>query len=70
MKIILKEDGEGFLAKVKGSETLFAFGFSKQEALDELLSVVDMTMDFHLELVEIERKARQELLTNRAAYAL
>ncbi|HKL22032.1 MAG TPA: hypothetical protein VJ904_09515 [Tichowtungia sp.] len=70
MKILVKEDGEGYLARVRGSENLFAYGLTKDEALDELSGVIDMTMDFHLEQIEIERRARQELLTNRASYAV
>lgn len=70
MKILVKEDGEGYLARVRGSENLFAYGLTKDEALDELSGVIDMTMDYHLEQVEIERRARQELTTNRAAYAV
>ena len=70
MKILVKEDGEGFLARVRGSNNLFAYGLTKDEALEELSNVIDMTMDFHLEQVEIERHARHELETNRAAYAV
>lgn len=70
MKIIVKEDGEGFLARVRGSDNLFAYGLTREEALDELSGVIEMTMDYHLEQIDIERRARQELLTNRAAYAV
>jgi len=70
MKILVKEDGKGFLARVRGSDNLFAYGLTRENALDELSSVIDMTMDFHLEQVEVERHARQELMTNRAAYAV
>jgi len=70
MKIIVKEDGEGYLARVRGADNLFAYGLSREEALDELASVIEMTMDYHLEQVDIERRARKELLTNRAAYAV
>ncbi|VGO17449.1 hypothetical protein PDESU_06045 [Pontiella desulfatans] len=70
MKILVKEDGEGYMARVRGSDNLFAYGFTKEEALDELSGVIDMTMDYHLEQVDIERRARQELMENRAAYAL
>jgi predicted RNase H-like HicB family nuclease len=70
MKLIVKEDGEGYLACVRGSENLFAYGLTKDEALDELSGVIDMTMDYHLEQLEIERRARNELMTHRAAYAV
>jgi len=70
MKLVVKEDGEGYLVRVQGVDNLFAYGLTKDEALDELSGVIDMTMDYHLEQVEIERRARQELTTNRAAYAV
>lgn len=70
MKLIVKEDGEGYLARVRGSENLFAYGLTKDEALDELSCVIDMTMDYHLEQLEIERRARNELMTRRATYAV
>ena len=49
MKILVKEDGEGYLARVRGADNLFAYGLSRDEALDELTSVIEMSMDFHLE---------------------
>ncbi len=70
MKMIVKEDGDGYLARVQGVDNLFAYGATKDEALDELCGVIDITMDYHLEQIEIERRARRELLTNRAAYAI
>lgn len=70
MKLIVKEDGEGYLARVRGPENLFAYGLTKDEALEELSGVIDMTMDYHLEQLEIERRARNELMTHRATYAV
>lgn len=70
MKILVKEDGEGFLARVRGSDNLYAYGLTREEALNELSNVIEMTMDYHLEQVDLERRARQELLTNREAYAV
>jgi len=61
MKIEVKPDGDGFLAKVRGRKNLFAFGYSEEEAPKELGNVVDMVMDFHLEQVETERKVRNQL---------
>jgi predicted RNase H-like HicB family nuclease len=70
VKIIVKEDGDGYLARVRGSQNLYAYGLTEEQALEELSGVIDMTMDYHLEQVDIERRARQELLTKRAAYAV
>ncbi len=61
MKIEVKQDGDGYLAKVRGRKNLFAFGYSEKEALQELGNVVDMMMDYHLEQVEMERKIRNQL---------
>ena len=61
MKIEVKQDGDGYLAKVRGQTNLFAFGYSEEEALKELANVVDMIMDYHLEQVEMERKVRNQL---------
>ena len=61
MKIEVKQDGDAFLAKVRGRKNLFAFGYSEEEALRELGNVVDMVMDYHLEQVETERKVRNQL---------
>ena len=49
MKIIIKKDGEGYLAKIKDHQNLFAFAYSKKEAIIELNNVVEMIMDYHLE---------------------
>jgi len=42
MTVDVKRDGEGFLAKVRGEENLYAFAFSKADALRELGNVVEM----------------------------
>ena len=49
MKIIIKKDGEGYLAKIKDHQNLFTFAYSKKEAIRELNNVVEMIMDYHLE---------------------
>ncbi len=36
MKIEIKKDGEGYLAKVNGQDNLFALAYSKKEAISEL----------------------------------
>ncbi|NLX26792.1 MAG: hypothetical protein GXY61_12695 [Lentisphaerae bacterium] len=68
MQIEVKKDGDGYLAKVKGRENLYAFGASEEEALNELGNVVEMMMDYHLEQVEVERKVRNQL--QKAAHAV
>ncbi len=44
MAIEVNKDGEGFLAKICGRDNLYAFGYSEDEALQELENVVDMVM--------------------------
>lgn len=61
MKIEVKQDGDGYLAKVRGRKNLFAYGLSEKEALRELSNVVEMIMDYHLEQIEVERKVRNQL---------
>ncbi len=70
MKILVKEDGDGFLARVRGSQNLFAFGTTQKRALNELSNIIDMMMDFHLEQIEQERHAKQALLNERGAYGV
>jgi len=66
MQTIIEKDGDGYLAKVEGHPNLFAFAYSKQEAIVELKNVVEMIMDYHLEQVNSERIIRNEL----ASYAM
>ena len=42
MQVTIEKDGEGFLAKVIGTDELYAFGYTKQEALRELSNVIEM----------------------------
>ena len=49
--ISIKKDGGGYLAEVIGNDQLFAYGSTESQAKTELLSVVEMMMDYHLELV-------------------
>lgn len=46
MKIIVKKDGEGYLARVQGSANLFAYGLTRDQALDELSGVIEMSDDY------------------------
>ena len=43
----VKVDGEGFLAKVRGRNNLYAFGYSTEEALKELGNVIEMIADYN-----------------------
>ncbi len=70
MKIIVEKDGDGYLAKVENYQNLFAFAYSKKEAIIELKNVVEMSMDYHLELVNEERIIRDELTATVNEYVI
>lgn len=57
----IDKDGEGYLAKVIGRDDVYAYGLTEEEAKKELLSVVEMLMDIHLERVEKERSLKKLL---------
>lgn len=70
MKTIIEKDGDGYLAKVDGHQNLFAFAYSKQEAMIELKNVVEMMMDYHLEQINNERIIKNELISKIERYAV
>jgi len=64
MKVQIQKDSHGYLAKVTGYENIFAHGTTEKEAKKELLNVLEMMMDFHLEQVEQDRKIRNAILSS------
>ena len=70
VNIVVEKDGDGFLAKVKNRQNLFAFAYSEKEAIVELKNVVEMMMDYHLEQVNNERIIRNELMSTVEKYAV
>ena len=58
MSYTISKDWEWFLAEVVWNDSLFAFWSTEEEALRELWNVVEMTMDYHLELIEQERNLK------------
>ena len=54
MPIEVKKDGEGFLAKICGRDNLYAFGFTKKEALKELGNVLKMITDYKLDHIKVQ----------------
>jgi predicted RNase H-like HicB family nuclease len=46
--VVVEKDGEGYLACVKGSDNLFAYGLTREQALDELSSVIEMTKEYNV----------------------
>ncbi len=69
-KIKVEKDGDGFLAEVENIDGLYAFGKTEKEAKKELLNVIEMTMDYHLEQVEIERKLKNDLVSQMPSHAV
>lgn len=49
MKITVKKDGEGYLAEVAGHENVYAHADTPTHAKHELVGVVEMLMDYHIE---------------------
>jgi hypothetical protein len=70
MKMIIEKDGEGYLARIDGHDKLFAFAYSEKEALMELINVVEMIMDYHLEQVNEERMIKNQLASTVEQYAV
>jgi len=71
MKIIVKKDGEGYLAEVEWYENVYAYWNTEFEAKKELLGVVEMMTDFHIEQLENDRKIKKSILeTSLVDYAV
>jgi len=60
--IVIKNDWDGFLAEVQWSNNIYAYWNTKQEAKQELLWVLEMMMDYNLELVEKSRKLKNKVM--------
>jgi predicted RNase H-like HicB family nuclease len=56
MKVELAKDKDGYTAKIAGRKNLTAFGYSKQEALEELAGVVELELDSPKEISQIEKR--------------
>ena len=62
MKVEIGKEKEGYHAKISGRKNLIAFGFTKAEALEELMGVVESELQDESEISRIEKKIREELL--------
>jgi len=62
MKVEIGKEKEGYHAKIGGRKNLIAFGFTKAEALEELMGVVESELHDESEIRLIEKKIREELL--------
>lgn len=70
MDIIIRKDGEWYIAEIKGKKTLYAFGYSKEEALNELKNVVDMMVDFYSEEISFQKKIKKYLAGKQLSHAI
>ena len=70
MNIIVRPDGDWYLAEVKGKENLYAFWYTKQDAIDELQNVIDMIVDYYTKEISFQKKIKKQLLNNKIEYAI
>ncbi|MCF7817517.1 MAG: hypothetical protein K9M54_06525 [Kiritimatiellales bacterium] len=61
MKVELAKDKDGYTAKISGRKHLVAFGYTKQEALEELGNVVELELESEPEIRQIEKKIEEML---------
>ena len=61
MKVELGKEKDGYHAKILGRKHLSAFGYSKREALEELMGGVAEEFDSELDYQEAEKKIREQL---------
>jgi predicted RNase H-like HicB family nuclease len=56
MKVELAKDKDGYTAKISGRKHLVAFGYTKQDALEELKGVVELELESEPEIRQLEKK--------------
>jgi len=54
MKIIVRKDGEWYIAEVQWKENVYAFWYTEEEAVKELNNVVDMMLDYYNKEVSVQ----------------
>lgn len=70
MEIIMKKDGEWYIAEIKSKPNIYAFAYTKEEALDELTNVVDMMLDFYSQEMSFQKKVKKILTEKSYTYAI
>jgi len=61
--VVIKKDGDGYLARVEGHQNLFAFAYLEKDALIELKNVIEMIMNYHIE--QVTMRELSEILGNK-----
>ncbi|MEX0596945.1 MAG: hypothetical protein WD512_10640 [Candidatus Paceibacterota bacterium] len=70
LTIMVKKDGEGFLAEVIGKPHIYAFAYTENDAIHELKGVIDMMVDHYSQELVIQKKLQKDLLDKKFDYAL
>jgi len=70
LTIMVKKDGEGFLAEVVWKPHLYAFSYTQEQAVDELKGVIDMMVDYYSQELVVQKKLQKDLLDKKFDYAL
>jgi predicted RNase H-like HicB family nuclease len=63
MWISIRKDWDWYLAEVEWYENIYAYGKDPEEAKSELIEVLEMMIDYHGELIEAEKKLKEQLLS-------
>ncbi|WP_427970081.1 hypothetical protein [Altererythrobacter sp.] len=61
MKVELGKEKDGYHAKISGRKHLVAFGFTKREALEELMGAATEEFSKESDYREAEKKIREQL---------
>lgn len=61
MKVELGKEKDGYHAKISGRKHLIAFGFTKREALEELIGAAAEEFTTEADYREAEKKIREQL---------
>lgn len=70
MKIIVRKDGEWYIAEVVWKENIYAFWYTEEEAVKELNNVVDMMLDYYNKEVTIQENIKNLLKNKQYSYAV
>ncbi len=61
MKVELGKEKEGYHAKISGRKHLVAFGFTKREALEDLIGAAAEEFSNETDYREAEKKIREQI---------
>ena len=70
MEVLIKKDGEWYIAEIKWKSALYAFWYSQEEAINELRNVVDMMVDYYTEEIGFQKRIKKYLAAKQLKYAL